>query len=191
MVALRCQCGLVSSMSRPAADMLGEGGTYWDPLWRVGVVLTPLERDLLRCWPVRRLALVAYAGASSMVTTQAFSRLEHSLGVLALAAHFAPEDGLARAAALLHDTGHLPLSHTFEGVAGLDHHALGARRVRELADVLAAHGMDAEDVLAVGTGRRPSVLSGAPGALNLDHLDGLVRSGRAQGMSDRLCKCVT
>ncbi len=103
------------------------------------------------------------------------------MGVLALAAHFAPEDGLARAAALLHDVGHLPLSHTFEGVAGLDHHALGARRVQELADVLAGHGMDAEDVLAVETGRRPSVLSGAPGVLKLDHLDGLVRSGRAHG----------
>ena len=57
-------------------------------------------------------------------TPKAFSRLELSLGVLALAAHFAPEDGLDRAAALLHDVGHLPLSHTFEGVAGLDHHAI-------------------------------------------------------------------
>ncbi len=69
MVAWGCQCGSVSWMSRAAADVLGEGGTYWDPLWRVGVVLTPLERDLLRCWPVRRLAFIAYAGASSMVTT--------------------------------------------------------------------------------------------------------------------------
>jgi hypothetical protein len=168
-------------MDRAAADVLGEGGKYWGPLWRVSVVLTPLERDLLRCWPVRRLAFIAYAGAASTVTTQAFSRLEHSLGVFALTAHFAPEDDLARAAALLHDVGHLPLSHTFEGVAGLDHHILGARRVRELTGVLAVHGINAEDVLAVENGRRPSVLSGAPGVLKLDHLDGLVRSGRAHG----------
>ncbi|MGW8378277.1 HD domain-containing protein [Streptomyces sp. ODS28] len=167
---------------RPAvADSLGAGGRYRDPLWRVCVELTELERELLRCWWVRRLGFVAHAGAAAMSSTQSYSRLEHSLGLLALTAHFAPADRPARAAALLHDVGHLPLSHTFEGVAGLDHHALGAERVAELGPLLRRYGVDPEEVLAVDAGERPSVLSGGPGALKLDHLDSLVRSGRAHG----------
>lgn len=141
-------------MGAGVADVLGEDGTYQDPLWRILVELTDLKRALLRCWPVRRLAFIAHAG---------------------------PGDHLARAAALLHDVGHLPLSHTVEGVAGLDHHDLGAARVRELAPLLASHGVDVEDVLDVVSGRRTSVLSGAPGIVKLDHLDSWMRSGRAHG----------
>lgn len=60
----------------------------------------------------------------------AYPLIEHTLGVLALVAHFRPEDELLRVAALLHDIGHLPLSHTLEGVAGLDHHAIGVQLVQ-------------------------------------------------------------
>src|SRR5690625_1373094 len=99
-------------MQPDAADTLGIGGSWFDPLWRVPVELSPLERALLDSWPVRRLGMVAHAGAAALTTTQTYSRLEHSLGVLALVAHFAPQDALARATALLHDVGHLPFSHT-------------------------------------------------------------------------------
>lgn len=44
------------------ADVLGIGGAYRDPLWRVTVELTVLERELLRYWWVRRLAFVTHAG---------------------------------------------------------------------------------------------------------------------------------
>ncbi len=172
-------------MVTEVADVLGADGAYRDPVWQVGVELTGVEQALLRTWPVRRLAFVAHAGASSISTTQRSTRLEHSLGLLALVAHFAPLDHLARAGALLHDVGHLPLSHTVEGVAGLDHHHLGAARTRELGPVLAAHGLDAEDVLAVVDGRRASVLSGAPGRAKLDHLDSWVRSAHAHGRTRR------
>jgi uncharacterized protein len=121
-------------------DVLGLRGVYRDPVWRVTVELTELEQALLRTWWVRRLRFVAHAGAAAASTTQSYSRLEHSLGLLALTAHVAPDDRVARATALLHDVGHLPLSHTFEGVAGLDHHLLGAQRIHDLADVLGAHG---------------------------------------------------
>ncbi|MFE6777413.1 HD domain-containing protein [Streptomyces sp. NPDC057676] len=50
--------------------------------------------------------------------------------MLALVAHFRPDDEALRAAALLHDVGHPPLSHTAEGLAGLDHHTIGARPLR-------------------------------------------------------------
>lgn len=163
------------------ADTLGVGGVYRDPMWRITVELTDVERALLATWWVRRLGFVTHAGAAALAATQSYSRLEHSLGLLALTAHFDPDDRAARAAALLHDIGHLPLSHTFERVAGLDHHELGAVRVGELDDLLDEHGLSPEEILAIDDGRRPSVLSGRPGVLKLDHLESFVRSGRAHG----------
>ena len=87
------------------ADVLGIGGVYRDPLWRVTVELTALERELLRCWWVRRLAFVAQAGAAVITTVQTYSRLEHSLGVLGLVSHFDPDDHCTRAAALCTTSG--------------------------------------------------------------------------------------
>lgn len=168
------------------ADTLGVDGLWTDPLWRVEVALTPLERDLLRSWWVRRLAFVSHAGAASITTTQTYSRLEHSLGVLALVAHFAPEDHEARAAALLHDIGHLPFSHTLEGIAGLDHHTIGHARIRELGPVLERHGTSAKRIIALDTGEQPSPLWASSGAMKLDHLDSFVRSGQAHGRTDLL-----
>ncbi|WP_158890054.1 HD domain-containing protein [Amycolatopsis anabasis] len=163
------------------AGTLGHDGVYRDPLWEQTLALTPLEQRLLRTPAVRRLQFIAHAGAAAATTIQSYSRLEHSLGLLVLTAHFAPDDHAARIAALLHDIGHLPLSHTFEGVAGLHHHDLGARRVRALAPLLAEHDVDARDVLAAESGARPSVLSAIPGGLKLDHLESLLRSGRTHG----------
>ena len=164
-----------------ATDTLGIGGRYVDPLWRVVVGLRPLEQDLLRSWWVRRLAFVAHAGAAAMTTTQSYSRLEHSLGLLALVAHFRPDDDLARAAALVHDVGHLPLSHTLEGLAGLDHHVLGRARVRSLGPVFARYGLSADEVVAAHEGPATSCLHGVAGHLGLDHLDSFLRSGQAHG----------
>lgn len=168
-------------MSSAVADVLGVSGVFFDPLWRIEVVLTPLERRLLRSRWVRRLAFVSHAGASSIATLQSYSRLEHSLGLLALVAHFAPDDRAARVAALLHDVGHLPFSHTFEGVAGLDHHSLGAARIRDLAPLLSTGGIDSDEVIAIDHGDRPSVLHNSFGALRLDHLESFLRSGRSHG----------
>lgn len=143
---------------------LGDADVLVEPLWRVQVRLTDVERELLATWPVRRLGFIAHAGASSIATVQSYTRLEHSLGLLALVAHVAPGDRTARVAALLHDVGHLPFSHTLEGIAGLDHHDLGARRIRSLSPLLARHGLDAETVIDVVDGRLPSPLHGrAPG----------------------------
>ncbi|QGQ19875.1 HD domain-containing protein [Cellulomonas sp. JZ18] len=163
------------------ADTVGLGGVHVDPVWRTRTALRPVEAALLRTWPVRRLGLVAHAGAVATVTTQTYSRLEHSLGVLGLVAHLAADDATTRVAALLHDVGHAPLSHTLEGIGGIDHHRTGARRVRGLGAVLADHGLDAEAVLATVAGERPSVLAPRPGLMTLDHLDSYVRSAHAHG----------
>ncbi|MEV6207342.1 HD domain-containing protein [Kitasatospora sp. NPDC051914] len=142
-----------------------------------------MEVELLRTEPLRRLHFVTHGGASTLSTLQSYSRLEHTLGVLALVAHFRPEDELLRVAALLHDIGHLPLSHTFEGIGGLDHHTIGAQllRAEPIRPVLERHGIGTEAVAAALGGQPLSPLTGHPGLLNLDHLDSYVRSGRAAG----------
>lgn len=166
-------------MGHCSGDLVAFSGIWTDPLWRVRVELLPVEQELLRHWWVRRLAHVAHAGAAAWTTVQAYSRLEHSLGVLALTAHFAPQDALGRVSALLHDIGHLPLSHTFEHAAGFHHHELGDERLADLAPLLARHGLDwrqvAEHQHAGSAARR------AGGLLGLDHLDSFGRSGHANG----------
>ncbi|MFE6398294.1 HD domain-containing protein [Streptomyces alboflavus] len=167
-------------------NVTGLTGEFTDPLWRAPVRLNPVEADLLRTRPLRRLHFVTHGGSSTLTTLQTYSRLEHSLGVLSLAAHFAPDDADLRVAALLHDIGHLPLSHTFEGLAGLDHHEIGLRLVRSdpIRSVLRDHGIEAGTIVDRLRGRHPSPLTGHPGLLNLDHLDSYVRSGRSAGRLD-------
>lgn len=109
------------------------------------------------------------------------SRLEHSLGLLALVARFEPDNLAVRAAALVHDAGHLPLSHTFEGVAELDHHHLGVERISDLRPVVAAHRVDVGDVISLVEGRQPWALHGAAQAVRLDHLEGWLRGAYAHG----------
>lgn len=164
-----------------SVSTLGDSEVFVEPLWRVEVHLSDLERELLTTWWVRRLGFVSHAGAASVTTVQSYTRLEHSLGLLALVAHFVPEDREARAAALLHDVGHLPFSHTFEHAVGLDHHTIGADRIRELTPLLARHGIDAQIVVDIADGRVPSVLSGRTRGMRLDHLESFVRSGRCHG----------
>ncbi len=130
--------------ARPTpTNIVGLSPMFTDPLWRIPVRLRPVEVALLCTAPLRRLYFVAHRGASSLSTVQSYSRLEHSLGVLALVAHFRPDDAPLRVAALVHDIGHLPLSHTFEGIHGLDHHAIGLRLLRAdpVRPVLASHGV--------------------------------------------------
>ena len=178
--ALSSQAGGVERVGA-VADTLGLGGIYRDPLLRVEVVLSDLERDLLGTWWVRRLGYVAHAGAFALCTAQSYSRLEHSLGLVALVAHLSPDDRLARVAALVHDVGHTPFSHTLEGIAGCDHHDLGARRVGEMDALLRDHGVSADRVLDVVEGRIPSALGGGGVGMGLDHLESFLRSGQAHG----------
>ena len=179
--------GSGDTAARPVpTNVVGLTAVFIDPLWRIPVRLNPVEVDLLRTEPLRRLHFVTHGGASTISTLQSYSRLEHTLGVLALVAHFRPKDELLRVAALVHDIGHLPLSHTCEGVSGLNHHAIGLQLLRTgpIHRVLEGHGISTGAVVAALSGQPPSPLTNHSGLLNLDHLDSYVRSGRAAGRLD-------
>jgi hypothetical protein len=164
----------------------GRDGILWAPLWRVRVDLTPVEQALLQTWPLRRLHFLHHNGASSFTYPLFASRLQHTLGVLALAAHFCPADQPLRAAALLHDVGHYPFCHSAEMVSGVDHHAMTRRRVTSepICGLLRTWGLDPDHLLALMEGDPPNPLRTHNGLLHLDHLDSWARQAQAAGFAE-------
>ena len=172
-----------------------------DPLWdnirldaaAVGVLDTPAMQRLRY---VRQLghAFLVYPGATH-------TRFEHALGAYhltrtALSAleergeltRVPEEDKLAaRLAALLHDVGHYPFSHTLEE-AGFPHHEkLGVAKLRagELGTQLATLGVPGlvERIGQFITGKSTSPLRGLiSGSLDLDKIDYLSRDARMCGV---------
>ncbi|MEQ8968538.1 MAG: HD domain-containing protein [Azospirillaceae bacterium] len=127
---------------------------------------------------------------------QRYSRYEHSLAVADLADRFARRRGVEReerrtlvAAALLHDLGHGPLSHSseraFADLFGIDHHRRTEELVRDrsgpgsIGRLLDESRLSADEVIRLLSGR-----SNAPAAdlfdspLNVDTLDGIWRARR-------------
>jgi HD superfamily phosphohydrolase len=128
------------------------------------------------------------------VTVPNHTRFEHSLGVYYLAnealAHLGIEGRQAervRAAAILHDVGHVPYSHNIEDIV---HRRTGKYHddvddlVTEgpVARVLADHDIDPEAVagLVAGDGELGQIVSGE---LDVDRMDYLVRDAHHTGVS--------
>jgi HD superfamily phosphodiesterase len=164
----------------------GWEGQLWSPLWRRRILLSPLERALLQTWPLRRLHFLHHNGASAFVYPLRASRLQHTLGVLALVAYFRPDDVALRAAALLHDVGHYPFCHSAELVANVDHHTMTRQRVASepIRAVLLAHGLDPQSLLDLMEGTPPNPLRTHNGLLHLDHLDSWARQAQAAGYAE-------
>lgn len=164
----------------------------------------PFVHELMSTAPLRRLAGIGFLGAIDFILRHGsgcsphrrrHDRLEHTLGVARLADTYAREAGLCQkrrrlllAAALLHDVGHGPLSHTLEPVFAesfdVDHHSMTRRIVRgetrhgrAVYACLRNANLDPDDVLSMIDGHHngPDAFLFA-GSINLDTLDGIVRS---------------
>jgi len=146
---------------------------YWgeikDPVHGY-VYITEAEKDVIDSYPMQRLRRLRQLAGSEYVYPGAnHTRFEHCLGVMYLAGkvlenpHISQlisegEEDVCRIAALLHDVGHGPFSHVFEGVLikNLDktHEDITSWIIRksEVADKLEKMGYDPEEVgeLAVG-----------------------------------------
>lgn len=155
----------------------------WEPLWQMNIHLLDAEKALLKSKAVRRLHFIRHAGAFFINSHHTYSRLQHTLGVFALTVHFEPNNKALRVAALLHDTGHAPFSHTLESIEGVDHHSWTQEVVysEEVASILTESSIQPEEVMEYIEGTRRSLVRNKEGAVHADHLDSWVRSAYIGG----------
>jgi HD superfamily phosphohydrolase len=155
-----------------------------------------LASQLYQTAPLARLRDISLSSVPSAMsqTGHASSRFEHSAGVAYLArelcrkrTRFAPWKGELVAAALLHDTGSVPFSHTAEifqfDSTGRKHEeavtdVLGDRDVKR---ILKTHGVDPQQVQELIEGRHPELGGLIAGSIDLDNLDNSARLIRAMG----------
>lgn len=161
-----------------------------------------IVQALVATKPMQRLNRIGFLGAIDYVRKgsgaspdrRRHNRFEHSLGVAKLAERYSELVGMGSkdrnvvlAAALLHDVGHGPLSHTLEPVFeerfGINHHKSSRDIIRgtsslgtEIREVLQLFSVDPEQVIALIDGEEVnpySFLFSSP--LNLDTLEGITR----------------
>ncbi|MFH1787127.1 MAG: HD domain-containing protein [archaeon] len=165
------------------------------------IALTKLEVQLIDSPYVQRLRNIRQLGLAYLVYPGAnHTRFEHSLGVCHLAGKLArnlrlPASSirLLRAAALLHDIGHGPFSHTSERMMrrflkkGHEEIARELILKSELKGILSAGGIAPKKVVGlISGGEKYSEL--LHGELDVDRMDYLVRdsyyTGAAYGVID-------
>jgi hypothetical protein len=181
--------------------------TYHDPL-HGGISLNdkhPAESmvmELIDAKPFQRLRRIRQLGPAFLTFHGAeSSRFTHSLGVFHLArqalesllrfdASLEEHRGLLYGAALLHDLGHGPLSHTGEEMFGMCHESWSARVVREHPAIKAplenyAPGTAAgvADLLEQGLTPRNVIKTLVSSQLDCDRLDYLLRDSYSTGTS--------
>ena len=181
--------------------------TYHDPL-HGAIRLDPaqpaeaLAIALIDTAPFQRLRRIRQLGPAYLTFHGAeSSRFTHSLGVLHLARlalqhlersepALADHRGLLYAAALLHDVGHGPLSHTGEEMYGLHHEGWSGRLIREhpaLREPLEAHAPGTADAVADllehGRSAAAAIKALVSSQLDCDRLDYLLRDSYSTGTS--------
>lgn len=167
-------------------DNHGGNGYVWEPLYRRRVDLTSCEQAVIQHPAFRRLQGIAHYGASAYILPMTQTRFTHTLGVFTLAAHFRPADLKLRLAALLHDVGHIPFSHSVERALGLDHHLLTVQVIKEggLGEILARHGFDPDAILGLIEGAPANPLVNGGEGMSLDHLDSWLRDSQTCGFGE-------
>ena len=165
----------------------------------------PLLRDLAETPAFQRLKDIRFLGAidfrlipspNGKPRATRYTRYEHSLGVVRLARLYcasqdmqAADQRLVCVAALLHDIGHPPLSHSMEPVfkekCGIDHHRatedIICGRVtlgKEVFSTLERHGMDVGKLIALISGECTDFHGFFNGPISFDTIEGILRSFR-------------
>ena len=179
--------------------------TYHDPLHH-GISLDsdqPAEAMVLALVdsaPFQRLRRIRQLGPAFLTFHGAeSSRFTHSLGVFAIARRamgrlieldpsLESEKGVLYAAALLHDLGHAPLSHTGEEMFGTHHEQWSARIIRDHPQIrtplerFASGTAEAvADLLEHGRSKRGVIKALVSSQLDCDRLDYLLRDSYSTG----------
>ncbi len=181
------------------------------------IMLEPWELDLISGWEFLRLRYVKQLGPAHIVYPGAtHTRFEHCIGTNFLAqksirvvnycddmdsARFKPlsqlldehHQKLFRAAALLHDIGHPPTSHTIEfslhSWSGLSHTDLGEFLIlhSDVADTLSRNNIDPQSVVSILKRRSSEPLlrllsEFVDSPLDIDKTDYLIRDAHFSGV---------
>jgi hypothetical protein len=192
-------------VARSTGGLVASGTTRYDfasPLDADGAQFGDALIDgIMASRAFRRLKGVRFLGGIDYVLVRSpngsrarYSRYEHSVGVACLAALHAdlrdlsPEDRrLSCAAALLHDIGHAPLSHSLEPVF-IEHFGLGHHRAteeiiygrvaigREISSLIREHGVDADRLVALIGGKDDRFDGFFAGPINFDTIEGILRT---------------
>ncbi len=167
-----------------------------DPIYR-DIPLSDNEIQIVDTAEVQRLRHIKQTGLSYMVYPSAnHTRFEHSLGTLYVAGEISKNLGnvdtnLIRIAALLHDIGHPPFSHTLE-VCGYNHEHFTRKKIKKMSFENYSPNEVVEVLLPKGF--EGALLSGD---VDADRMDYLLRdsyhTGVGYGLIDysRLIRCMT
>jgi len=163
----------------------------------------PIIPELIRTRAFQRLNHVRFLGGIDYVLVRApngnkgnirYTRLQHSLGVAKLALLYSKERDmsfqdrrLALLAALLHDIGHAPFSHSLEPVFAeafdLNHHRASEALITgsveigvEVAEILRQYHVDVDRLLAIISGKDSAYEAFFSGPINFDTVEGILRS---------------
>jgi HD superfamily phosphohydrolase len=167
------------------------------------LVEDPFFVELMRTEAFQRLGSVRFLGGIDYLLVRnpngapgntRYTRLQHSLGVARLAFEYSSNLDLSLidrrlivAAALLHDIGHAPLSHSIEPVFrecfGIDHH--GATRDiilghvpigRAVYKLLRSHSINVDRLTSLIAGKDSGFDSFFSGPINFDTIEGILRT---------------
>ncbi len=160
-----------------------------------------LELDATRAF--QRLKSIRFLGGIDYVLVRSpngangnvrYTRYQHSLGVASLALFYCDamalsftDRRLVCAAALLHDIGHAPLSHSlepvFEEVFGLAHHQASEDIITgrvplgvEVYNTLRSNKIDIERLIAILAGQESGYHGFFSGPINFDTIEGIMRA---------------
>lgn len=159
---------------------------YWEPLYQISTKPFKWEEEIIHSRTFRRLKHIRHYGAVALITPLNHSRYEHSLGVWTITAKFFPENIYLRLAALLHDIGHLPFSHSLEKTLELSHHKITESKILngEIFSILKKHNLEPQKVLAILYSESP--LANTTDKLGIDHLDSFLRDTYMAGKFTKL-----
>lgn len=196
------------------AENLAKEKSFRDPIHGSIVVDNQIILDLINTPEMQRLRRVKQLGTTSLVFHGAeHSRFGHSLGAYELARRICnhlqrnyptqtPGDGLwdeherpvVLCAALLHDLGHGPYSHTFEHIFKTDHEQItrqiitGATHVNQILQRVSADFPDQVASVIDHTYPNPQVVQLISSQVDVDRIDYLQRdayyTGANYGMVD-------
>ncbi len=183
-------------------EKLAEKRVIRDPIHGYVHIEDKVIWDLLNTKEFQRLRRVRQLGSTLMVFPSGeHSRMMHSLGVYEVARRMINEvDDIANTlterekmilmvAALLHDVGHAPFSHSFESIMNCRHEAYTIQIIKgpsEIADVLSAIDSDlpAEVASVIDHTHPNTILSQLISSqLDADRLDYLLRDSYFTGVS--------